>query len=367
MLIELPDEYYDLQDAVERVLNDHAGAEILRQHWNGGRVYASHLWSQLASLGLANLMLPASSGGEGLPLLAAVPLLGSLGKFAVPEPVAETIAIVAPALAAELERPEVSEWHRQLSSGERMATVQFGWAGHAPWAAEAGLALVVVEDDVYICEPDSATVEPLDGIDPSRRPGRIKEAAKRATLRAPAAGATIRRRALLASAATLFGLAEAVIDQSVEYAKVRRQFDREIGSFQAVKHMLADAYTEWEASRRYPWFAAWADANDEARAVPAAVQSKALAGEVATRASYTGLQIHGGIGYTWDCDLHMWLTRIQVLDAAHGSSDVQWRWLVENGQASINDEQESSCVTLSRADELNASPTSQADFHQLRL
>jgi hypothetical protein len=258
----------------------------------------------------------------------------------------ETIAIVAPALIAELDRAEVRRWHRELASGARIATVQIGWDGHAPWAAAAGLALVVVGDDVYICEPDDATVEPLDGIDPSRRLGRIGEGAKRAALRAPGAAATIRRRVLLASAATLFGLAEAVIEQTVEYAKIRRQFEREIGSFQAVKHLLADAYTEWECSRRYLWFAAWADANDDDRALPAAVQAKALAGEVATKASYTGLQVHGGIGYTWDCDLHMWLKRIQLLDAAHGSSDVQWRWLVENGQAPIEDEPEPSSVTL---------------------
>jgi alkylation response protein AidB-like acyl-CoA dehydrogenase len=347
MLIELPDEYYDLQATVERVLGDHADALTLRRYWDGGPPQASELWPRLAELGLADLMLPTSYGGEELPLLAAVPLLESFGKFAVPQPVAETIAIVAPALAAELDRSDVRQWHRELAAGERMATVQFGWDGHAPWAADAGLALVVVDDDVYICETDSETVELLDGIDPSRRVGRIGTAAKRAALQARGAAAAVHRRALLANAATLFGLAEAVIEQSVEYAKVRQQFGREIGSFQAVKHMLADTYTEWEFSRRYLWFAAWADANDDPRALPAAVQAKALAGEVATKASYTGLQVHGGIGYTWDCDLHMWLTRIQILDAAHGSSDVQWRWLIENGQASIEDAQEPSSVRFS--------------------
>lgn len=347
MLIELPDEYYDLQAAVERVLSDHAGVTTLRRYWDDGPPQANELWPRLAELGLADLMLPASEGGEELPLLAAVPLLESFGKFAVPQPVMETIAIVAPALIAELDRPEVRQWHGELAAGERIATVQFGWDGHAPWAAAAGLALVVVDDDVYVCEPDEATVESLDGIDPSRRPGRIGEGAKRAELQAPGAAAAIRHRVLLASAATLFGLSEAVIGQSVEYAKVRRQFEREIGSFQAVKHMLADTYTEWQFARRYLWFAAWADANDQARALPAAVQAKALAGEVATKASYTGLQVHGGIGYTWDCDLHMWLKRIQLLDAAHGSSDVQWRWLVENGHAPIEDQPEPSSVTLS--------------------
>jgi alkylation response protein AidB-like acyl-CoA dehydrogenase len=350
LLVELPDEYHELQAAVERVLSDHAGVARLRRYWDGDAADGGELWRRLAELGLADLMVPSADGGDDLPLLAEVPLLESFGRFAVPQPVGEMIALVAPALGAELHRAEIRRWHRELASGARMATVQFGWDGHAPWAADSGLALVVAGDEVHVCEPDAGTVEPLESLDASRRIGRIRAGAKRATLEAPAAAATIRRRALLMCAAMLFGLADAVIEQSVEYARMRRQFDREIGSFQAVKHLLADAYTEWEFSRRYLWFAAWADGHDESKALAAAVQAKALAGEVGIKASYTGLQVHGGIGYTWDCALHMWLKRIQLLDAMQGSSDVQWRWLAENGQASIEDSEEPEAVTSSAKD-----------------
>jgi alkylation response protein AidB-like acyl-CoA dehydrogenase len=328
MLVELPDELYELRQSLDRLLAERAGPATLRAHWDGAADGSLGVWPELAAMGLATLSLPAAEGGEGLPLVAAVPALELFGVHAVPQPVAETVGVVCPALAREAEGSPARDLLRRIAAGELMATLQEGWAGHAPWAQAAGLVLVLDGDAAILCQPGPDDVEPLEGVDLSRRPGRVLPGAEIERLRAPEAAASVRRDALIAAAATLFGLAEAVIWRSVEYAQARRQFGRQIGEFQAVKHLLADAYVGWEFSRRYVWFAAWAAENmAPAGALVAAVRAKALAGDVATAASYAGLQVHGGIGYTWEHDLHLWLKRIQVVDGALGSSERHWRWL----------------------------------------
>jgi len=137
-------------------------------------------------------------------------------------------------------------------------------------------------------------------------------------------------RVRIATAATLTGLADAALSRTIEYAKVRQQFNRPIGSFQAVQHLLVGAYAEWEFTHRYVWYAAWAVENLPEQSEEISRRAKALAGDFSQRCNYAALQVHGAIGYTWEYDLHMWLRRMQVESSHFGSSADHWRWLAEN-------------------------------------
>jgi alkylation response protein AidB-like acyl-CoA dehydrogenase len=327
MNVELPDDYYDVQESVDRLLTDRAGVETLRALWEGGPAEPLGLWSELAHLGMSGLAVAERRGGAGLPILAAIPLVESVGKFAVPQPVAESLGVVAPLLAAEEGNDIASRHLAGLLDGTEIGSIQDGWDGHAAWAAECDVVLVLDGNHVALCEPSPRTVVAIEGIDPSRRIGRVLPAAEITRLAGADVGGRARSRALLIGAALLMGLADGVIWRSVEYAKERVQFGRPIGSFQAIKHQLADAYTSWEFTRRYLWYAAVMLEEESGRGAEAAVTAKALAGDVATRASYVGTQVHGGYGYTWECDLHLWLKRIQVLDGWLGSSVDHWRAL----------------------------------------
>jgi alkylation response protein AidB-like acyl-CoA dehydrogenase len=337
MLVELSEEFYRLNESVTGVLAKHEAATPLRQYWDGEvpAARSASLWRRLAELGLVALT-EAPPGTEAYgPYTSTVLLSQTFGRYATAEPCLETVGVVAPFLIRHVGVAHVAEVLKDIESGAAFATLQDGVDGHAPWAAESTYALVLDEDSAVLCYAGAKNAELLDGVDLARRPGRVRVADVIARIEGPQALSFARQCAQITAACALHGLAEAVVWRSVEYAKVRQQFGRTIGSFQAVKHLLADAWTSLEDIRRYLWFAAWALDNDPAAAARIAATAKALAGDAAIEASFAGLQTHGGIGYTWECDLHLWLKRIQVLDGTHGSSGEHWRWLAAEAGATV--------------------------------
>jgi alkylation response protein AidB-like acyl-CoA dehydrogenase len=140
------------------------------------------------------------------------------------------------------------------------------------------------------------------------------------TLHSESAVTELRNRGAAATAAELYGLARALLDRTVEYTKMRHQFDRPIASFQAVQHTLADVLLEIETGRRTSWVAMLAVDDGDPGASHAAAVAKALASDAARHMSDVALQFHGGVGYTWEHDLHMWLKRVHALSAAFGSA-----------------------------------------------
>jgi hypothetical protein len=254
-------------------------------------------------------------------------VLELLGRYLVPDPVAEGLAVAAPLLVrfagAEL-GPRVLEG---LARGAVSVAVQDGWSGWAPCAASCDYVIVVDGDEVAITAPGPGDVSVLDGVDGTRHIGRVAEGAPRLATFGPDAADETRARAAVMTAAVVLGVSRAMIDMAVEYAKQRTQFGRPIGSFQAVKHQLADAFAAVEASRRTAWWASLSlDTTSEDR-VEAVSVAKATASESAREASYAALQVHGGIGYTWECDLHLWMKRSQALQGAWGGADTHFRKL----------------------------------------
>ena len=197
-------------------------------------------------------------------------------------------------------------------------------------AARADLALLAVHLDgagwqVHLVESDVEWMVATPSIDPTRDLGTVEWSPWPHTVvasgeRAEALLATAGDRAALFSAAQLLGLADRMITMAADYARQRHQFGRPIGSFQAVKHLLADARVGLEFARP----ATYRAADSVARGLPErslhTSMAKALASDAADRAARAALQVHGAIGYTWECDLHLWMKRAWVLSSAWGDA-----------------------------------------------
>ena len=264
-------------------------------------------------MGVPGCTIPAQYGGMGLDDAWLVLLLEEAGRAALPEPLAATT--VAAALLAEVGGEELrAEWLPRVASGEALLTIRTPACSYVPDAVSADLILVAHGDDVHGLIPAAAMLTPQPTIDRSRRLFAIGGASSgwciaRGAGRAVAAASD---RAVLAEAAFVLGAAQKLIDMAAAYAIQRQQFGVPIGSFQAVKHLLADALVQVEFARPLVYRAAWSVATAQPTRgtdVRQAYRAMTAAGRVAGRAS---LQVHGAIGYTYEHDLHLWLHRALV-------------------------------------------------------
>jgi len=284
--------------------------------WSAGDVAPGRkVWEQLAKLGVTALAVPEKFDGLEADPIDLVVALERLGRWCVPGPVTESIA-VAPVLLASDDQAERSGG---LASGELIATVAM--PPRVPRAVDAdtaGLVLLATDDGVG----EAAPGELHESVDPSRRlfdvtpTGRSWQASKGVVRRAYEFGA-------LATAAQLVGAAEALRDAAVDYAKQRTQFGRIIGSYQAIKHKLADVHIAIELARPLVYGAAL---SLEPRDVSAA---KAAASEAGLLAARSALQTHGAIGFTQEHDLSLLLLRVQALRSAWGTPEVHRRRVLE--------------------------------------
>lgn len=285
--------------------------------WSAGDVAPGRkVWELLADLGVTALAVPEKFDGLGAHPVDLVVALERLGRWCVPGPVSESIA-VAPVLLADDERSS------GLASGELIATVAM--PPQVPYAVDAGTAgLVLLATDEGVSEAVvvGGRTAAYQSVDPSRRlydvtaAGEVWHPPKGAVKRAYEFGA-------LATAAQLVGAAEALLNEAVDYAKQRSQFGRVIGSYQAIKHKLADVHIAVELARPLVYGAAL---SLEPRDVSAA---KAAASEAALLAARAALQTHGAIGFTQEHDLSLWLLRVQALRSAWGTPEGHRRRVLE--------------------------------------
>ena len=191
------------------------------------------------------------------------------------------------------------------------------------------LVLLAPGDDggpeIHLVTPDRVTVAPVPTLDPSRRLGIPKwtPTPESRLASGAAAHAGVQRtadRASVGTAAQLLGLSDRMITMTAEYAKARHQFGKPVGSFQAVKHLLAGAQVKLEFARPLVYAAAWSLDHGEPTASRSASTAKAAASDTASEAARVALQVHGAIGYTWECDLQLYLKRAWALAEAWGSA-----------------------------------------------
>lgn len=281
--------------------------------WAAGDIAPGRkVWEQLANLGVTALAVPEKFDGLEADPVDLVVAVERLGRWCVPGPVAESIA-VAPVLLAS---GDLAERCAELASGELIATVAL--PPQTPRAVDAdvaGLVLLAGENGVTEATPGDAH----QSVDPSRKLFDV-------TATGPSWQADIERAhqfGALATAAQLIGAAEALRDGAVDYAKQRTQFGRVIGSYQAIKHKLADVHIAIELARPLVYGAAL---TLDPRDVSAA---KAAASEAGLLAARSALQTHGAIGFTQEHDLSLLLLRVQALRSAWGTPEQHRRRVLE--------------------------------------
>jgi alkylation response protein AidB-like acyl-CoA dehydrogenase len=278
--------------------------------WSAGDATPGRkVWEQLTNLGVTALAVPEKFDGLDADPVDLMVALERLGRWCVPGPVTESIA-VAPVLLADDDRCA------QLASGELVATVALPPdTPRAVDAETAGLVLLATDEGVS----EGAAGDCHRSVDPSRRLYDV-------TSTGEVWQADVKRAyefGVLASASQLVGAAEALLNDAVDYAKQRTQFGRVIGSYQAIKHKLADVHIAIEMARPLVYGAAL---SLEPREISAA---KAAASDAGLLAARSALQTHGAIGFTQEHDLSLWLLRVQALRSAWGTPEAHRRRVLE--------------------------------------
>ncbi|WP_446224109.1 acyl-CoA dehydrogenase family protein [Nocardia sp. IBHARD005] len=293
---------------------------------DGETAKGTALLRQVAEMGVFGLIVDERYDGAGATPVDLVVALVELGRAAAPGPVIESTAVI-PALLQRLPNAEPARrWLPALAGGALLGTVSFGTPqrGIALDADVADLALVADGAQLSVGrrtstgDEQSAQTGPIASIDPARKLLRVEADETVADNVADAIDYAF-DIGVLACAAQLLGAGRAMLDQTTTYAKQRKQFGRAIGEFQAVKQQLADVLIALDLAEPLLYRAALTlDSDDRARDVSAAIVA---CGDAAHRASRAGLQVHGAIGYTAECDLSLWITKVAALRTAWGSAD----------------------------------------------
>jgi alkylation response protein AidB-like acyl-CoA dehydrogenase len=315
-------EQYMLRDTVRDLLRRTCTPADVRAAWASPTGRSPERWRRLAELGVVGLTIAEESGGAEMDEVDLVLVLEEAGRSLLPEPLLETTAVGAPLLQRAGSDALRREWLPRIAAGE--ATLTVGLAG-SPYVADATADLVILERDggLHAVTQDRLSLRPLGSVDAARRLFSVTAELGDDTLLSTAA-ADARwafDHAAAATAAELVGIAGAMLDMTVAYVGQREQFGRRIGSFQAVQHKLAETLLLVDSARAAVYYAAYALANDLPDAGIAVSVAKASAGDAERRTNAEALQLHGGIGFTWEHDLHLWLKRGKALELQYGDAD----------------------------------------------
>jgi alkylation response protein AidB-like acyl-CoA dehydrogenase len=308
------------RDAVRALLKRECTPAMLRAAWASDDGRIPGLWTKLIELGLPAVLAPEADGGMGMSELELVLPLEECGRAAVPGPVTETAAVAVPLL-----RDTQSRWLARVVRGEASVAVALGGAPFVLAADTADVLLLQHGDHLYELERQAVRLAPQPSIDGARRLFRVEWTPSPSSLLAEGAAARdalqgARDGGAVATAAELLGAGRQLVETAVAYAKTRHQFGKPIGSFQAVKHHLADAHVALEMAAPAVYRAAYSLARrDPERSVHASM-AKALASEAALLAARKALQCHGAIGYAFENDLHLWMKRAWALASAWGDA-----------------------------------------------
>jgi alkylation response protein AidB-like acyl-CoA dehydrogenase len=305
--------------AVRDLLSQACDAQALRAAWDSPDGRVPGLWKRLADMGVAGLVVPENYDGAGLDLTGAMPVFVEAGRAALPEPLVATAT--GAALLAHAGGDLAAQWLPRVAAGEVVLALGDGSEALVVGGQWADLFLVGDANGVRAVARDDVEVESVSSIDPGLGLARVVVPAGRGSVVQGADGLAAFDWACVAVAGELVGLAHAMLDRAVAYAKVREQFGKPIGSFQAVKHQLADVFVATSFAAPVVNRAAWSVARSLPTRARDASHAKYAAGRAAAQAARTALQVHAGIGYTYENDLHMWLKRTWSLTTQWGTTD----------------------------------------------
>ena len=339
------------QELLQETLRGFVAAECppsrLRELFDAGVAHDAALWKGLTEMGMAGLCVPESLGGAGLGVLDLALCCEELGSGALPGPLLfHSLAALAIDRGGSLAQRE--RWLPGLASGETVGSVALceegetwdpsswsidgkagvvtGTKSHVPFAGEADLLVVgTAGGGLGVVERGAPGLRagPAAGADRTRPVGSVVfdatpfEALEDGVQAAP----LVRDAGLCALTADAFGAAWALTRMTVEYAKVRQQFGRPIAEFQSVKHQLADMATAIEPTRGLFWYAAYACDHLPEEAARQAAVAKAHITDCAVEIARDAVELHGGLGFTWECDVQIWLKRALFDRAFLGTPD----------------------------------------------
>jgi hypothetical protein len=272
------------------------------------------VWDRLVDMGVPATLVPEGAGGLGLDERSLVLVLEEAGRAGLPHPIVESAAVAAPLLGGRAAGADL---------GGALVASDLG-GPHVACAADADVLLLHDHEAgaLHLVAPGDVELAPLDAVDGARRLARVGWSPSPATLLTddPADVALALDRGAAGTAAVLVGLGQAMLDATVAYVTQRRQFGVPVGSFQAVKHHLADAHKELAFARVATQRAAWSVAVGDPDRGRDVAMAKAMASDAAAQAGRAALQCHGAIGYTVEHDLHLLLKRSWALARAWGSA-----------------------------------------------
>ncbi|MGH2831027.1 MAG: acyl-CoA dehydrogenase family protein [Actinomycetota bacterium] len=334
-------EQYTLRDEARRFLAEQCASSHVREHLDDPAAWSRDVWKRMADLGWMALAFPESYGGLGNGFLDLVLLLGELGRAVAPVPFLSSVVCAGHTILAHGSDDQRARFLPGIASGERVGALAApdpsyevphvvatpdgsgfrldGEIRHVPDAPAADL-FVVASGDRYFVVQDGFAVTVRRGIDPTRTIGSVTFHQAPAEALATPGLEPGYLFAVAGLTAEMIGTAERVLDETVAYTKLREQFGRPIGSFQAIKHRCAEMATDLEAARAAAYYACWAVASGAEDAAMAASVAKSFCGEALARVGGEGVQVHGGIAFTWEHDMHLFLKRLKSAEALLGDT-----------------------------------------------
>lgn len=315
MRFDFTDEHDMFRDAVFDLFTDRCAPDAVRASWETPEARVPGLWEGLAEMGVLAALAPSEAGGLGMDEVAFIRILEEAGYAAVPEPLMEHAFVAIPALAEA-----GSDLLDAATAGSTTITIDVDGSGAVASAAIADAIVAQVDDGLALTtEYDTAA---LTTIDQSRR---LASVGGGVTVGLDGADAALAYdRAVLGTAAQCIGVARRLLDATVEYVGERHQFGKPVGSYQAVKHHLADVRIALEFAAPLVYRAAWSvshpESHDPITRGRDVSMAKAQASDAVDLAARKALQCHGAIGYTFEYDLQLWLKRAWALSAAYGDA-----------------------------------------------
>jgi len=334
-----------LRDNARKFFAGECPMEEVRRLMETDTAYDEALWAKMAEQGYLGIIFPEEYGGVGLGKVELILLMEETGRALLPGPFFSTVALAGAALDATATPEQKKRYLAPICGGEARSTLAIleeaaswnvadlrmtsangeltGEKLFVPDAKVANFMIVAAQDGVFVVDAKARgiDVEPMDAMDPTRKVYSVRfnhtPAEKLGNAGGLARSLDIAAAALVAE---MVGGMQRTLDITVEYAKMRKQFGKPIGMFQAVQHQCADMYVETESARSAVYYAAWALEENVPDAAVAVSIAKMYASDAGRTVGNRGIQVHGGMGFTWENDLHLYYRRAKASETTLGDS-----------------------------------------------
>jgi alkylation response protein AidB-like acyl-CoA dehydrogenase len=353
-----------LRNLTREFLSRESTPRAVRAAMDDPRGFSDATWRQMAEMGLPGVAIDAGYGGQGLGMVELALVLDEMGRAAYPGPYFATALLAASAIAASGQETQMARYLPDMAHGRTRATLALiedalawtptgvrmraerrgdgfvlsGEKRFVPFAEAADLLLAVARTGdgpdgttVFVVPRETAGISTAANVEMDRTNQTSTVRFDGVSVGSDAVIGEVDRgwsvigptlqRAAVGAAAEMLGAARRCMEMSVEYAKVRQQFGQPIGMFQAIKHMCADMLLEVENAHAAVYYAAWALDAGSPDAALAASAAKAYVGEAARKVCGSAIQVHGGIGFTWEYDLHLYFKRAKHFEPLYGDAD----------------------------------------------